>query len=214
MGRKINPLLFRSKYKFKKINWVDNTNKYKNFIEEDSNVQSLIYNYFNKKNIKINSIYLFRKQTSIKTTLMSMYIIIFLSKTEKKKLFNEVFYLKHLIKNILKNNYLNINVKVSKIKIKQKVTEKFNLFISKLDKGLSIKLSTSNFITELQEIKQIIGAKIEIMGRINGSEKARKLKTQYGIIGLQKILSKICLLTKTIKTKDGIINIKFTYKIK
>lgn len=214
MGRKINPLVFRSKYKYKKSNWVGDNKTYSKFLNEDFLLRKFIYNFFAKEGISINSIYIFRKQTSIVTKQVALYFVIYLSKLKSQKLFEKTAYLKNLIQKNFFNNNAFVHMQFLEGQEHQIIFEKFNNLTSRIKQQAAVKLIISNFILSLQKINRILGAKVVVKGRINGSEKARMLKENFGLINLQKINSKVGFLTKFISTKDGIINVIFIYNLR
>jgi Ribosomal protein S3 len=214
MGRKINPLIFRSKYKYKKSNWVGDDKTYSGFIKDDYFLRKFIYNFFAKEETEINSIYIFRKQTSIATQQAALYLVIYLSKLKSKKIFEKIVYLKHLLQKNFYNNNANVHLQVLNGKEHQLVINKFNNLAKRMKQQTAVKLLMSNFILSLKKINRILGAKVIVKGRINGSEKARVLKEDFGVINLQKIGSKIGFLTKALTTKDGIVNINFIYNLR
>lgn len=214
MGRKINPLIFRSKYKYKKSNWVGTNESYSRFLSEDFSLRKFISKFFDKEKIDINSIFIFRKQTSILANKIALYIVIYLSKIKSKKAFKKVVHLKNLLKREFRGFESKINVRIMNADEKQLIVEKFINLTTKIKQNGSIKLLVSNFISSLKKLNELLGVKIIVSGRIHGSEKARTLKDKFGLINLQKINSKICFLNKTINTKDGLINLNFIYNLK
>lgn len=214
MGRKINPLVFRSKYKYKKSNWVGDSGTYSKFLNEDFLLRKFIYNFFAKEGINVNSIYIFRKQTSILTKQVALYFVIYLSKLKSQKLFEKTVYLKNLIQKNFCNNNAFVHIQLLEGQEHQIILGKFNSLTSRIKQQAAVKLIISNFILSLQKINRILGAKVIVKGRINGSEKARMLKENFGLINLQKINSKVGFLTKFISTKDGIINVIFIYSLR
>jgi len=214
MGRKINPLIFRSKYKYKKSNWVGDNNSYSKFIKEDLSLRKFMYSFFAKEEIKVNSIYIFRKQTTITTKQQTLYFVICLSKLKSRKIFEKIIYLKNLIQKNYYSNKTIVHIHLLDDQEHQLIIEKFNNFASRIKQQAAVKLLISNFLLSLQKINRILGAKVIVKGRINGSEKARVLKENFGLINLQKVNSKIGFLTKSITTKDGIININFIYNLR
>ena len=214
MGKKINPLIFRSNYKYKKSNWIGNEKTYGQFLKEDFNLRNFIKEFFRANKLKINSVFIFRKQTVIVSDQISIYIIIYLSKSKTKKVFDKIFYLKHLIQKKFYNNNQRIHILISETGQNQFLSERFFNLIQKIQQNGSIKLLVSNFLASLSKLSEIYGAKIIVSGRINGSEKSRVLKESFGIINLQTVSSKIGFLNKVVQTKDGLINVILIYNLK
>lgn len=213
MGRKINPLLFRSQFKNKKINWVANEQDYHKLLYEDKKIKEFISNFIEKKNFKINSIYIFRKRTHINSLINSIYIVILLSKNENLDTVNCTYLLKNKIEKLLFNGHSIVNLKLIKAEEEQFIFNLFDDLVRTISSGGSIKLLLTRFLEDLSAIVEIAGAKVEIYGRIEGSEKSRNLKLNYGALNLQTLKSKVQYLTKRIETKDGTLNLKFTYKL-
>ena len=220
MGKKTHPLIFRTKYKFSSVNWVNNTKNYNDFVQLDKNLRSFIINYLTKYNFVVYKIYIFRKQTEIKGNTQSLYITIKLKQNKIKQPIynfnNFIFILKEkIIYKFFKKEQKNILVNINLITSKEKflILNLFFNFISKIKKGLSVKLLTNLFINKIKNIKKIGGVKITISGRIHGIEKAKSISMTSGFLKTQTIKTKVCLLQDNITTKDGLLGIKLLYNI-
>lgn len=214
MGRKVNPLIFRSKYKYKQSNWVVSDGTYNKFLKEDYLLRNFIKKFFNAEGIEVNSIYIFRKNISVLTNKVALYIVIYLSKQRSKKTFNKVVYLKNLILKQFCNINIPLHIKLLESGERNFISEKFINFVNKLKQTTSTKLVISNFILSLKKVDKILGAKVVVKGRINGSEKARVLKDSFGVINLQRIKSKVGFLSQFFETKDGLTNVILIYNLK
>lgn len=214
MGKKINPLVFRSQFKNKKINWVASESKYHTLLYEDKQIENFIFKFAEQEKFQINSIFIFRKQTKIKSLISSLYILILPAKNENTEEFGNIRKLKRIIEKTLFKGYSLINLKLGKYEEKQFIFNNFCELAKSVEFGGSIKLLLTRFLDDISSIDEVLGAKIEIYGRIEGSEKSRNLKLNFGPLNLQTLKSKVQYLTKRIETKDGTLNLIFTYKLR
>lgn len=214
MGKKINPLIFRSQFKNKRINWVAPKLDYHNLLREDKRIEDLILNFTEQKNIKINSILIFRKHTQIKSLTNALYIVILPGKNDNIEQLDIIQKLKKIIEKKIFNGVTLINLKIIKSEEKQFIFNHFIDLSKSVEFGGSIKLLLTRFLEDISMIDEVAGARIEIYGRIEGSEKSRNLKLNFGPLNLQTLKSKVQYLTKRIETKDGTLNLIFTYKLK
>jgi len=214
MGRKINPLTFRSKYKYKTSNWVTFNENYSKFLKEDNLIRNIIDRFFQTNGIHVDSIYIFRKNSNIVSNKSALYLIIYLSRTKHKKAFYKTTYLKNIIDRHVNKEYVSTNNLLLTTVNHKLISKKFYNFLIKLKQQTSTKLLISNFMAYLQKTNKLLGAKVIVKGRVEGCEKARMLKNSFGCINLQKITSKIGFLSDSIQTKDGLVNVKLIYNIK
>lgn len=214
MGRKINPLVFRSQTRNKEINWVTNEQNYRRLVREDKKIRDFIFNTAKKNNLDVNTVYIFRKQTKVNILLESIYIVILLAKNERIEEIDFTNFLKNNLDKALFKGQNVIHLKLIKAEEKQFIFNQFSELVKSIEFGGSIKLLLTRFLNDLSTIENIEGAKLEIYGRIDGSEKSRNLKLNYGALNLQTLDSKVHYLDKRIETKDGTLNLKFIYKIK
>lgn len=213
MGKKINPNTFRSTILTKSYSsWFDKKS-YNDKIKKDFFIRKIIQSFFNRININIGYIEIFRKELLINNSkICKLYINIFLLKTVNIKTItiNNKNYLIKVIEKI-ENKFINKSNIILNIKTESnKIFSNYFLqnIIEKLKKRINPKLIIKSCIKKINQYKIIKGLKIQISGRINGREKASILKYNLGSLKLQTINSKIDFSQKEAITKDGLLGIK------
>ncbi|MDH3005131.1 MAG: 30S ribosomal protein S3 [Candidatus Shikimatogenerans sp. JK-2022] len=215
MGQKANPIANRLGliYGWKSI-WVNN---YFLNVKEDNDIRDYINNRF-KNRYCISSILIERTINKIIITICTSKPAIVIGKKGK-----EVNYLKNQIKNIIKknikNNFLNKNKYIK--------NEKFDVYINVIDivkpeldallVAKNICRQIENRISYKKSIKlsifyairmKVKGIKIQISGRLNGAEMARKEIYKKGTIKLSTFRSNIDYGFYEANTTYGKIGVK------
>nr|YP_010444088.1 ribosomal protein S3 [Haramonas pauciplastida]UTE94975.1 ribosomal protein S3 [Haramonas pauciplastida] len=209
MGHKTHPLGFRlgitQKYQ---SSWFSKANKYSSFLNEDYQIRKYIYNFLVKKGIKpvlITNITITRNGTKedIEVTLCSPTPGVIVGK------FGVIF--KDLKVGILNklSDYKNVKFTMSKTKAPfSKASLVADFIIIQLEKRIQFKRAMKKAIEEIGKSKQIQGVKIEISGRLNGSEIARSEWLREGRVPLQTLRANIDYSSKSAKTIYGIMGVK------
>nr|QEM01893.1 30S ribosomal protein S3 [Nephromyces sp. ex Molgula occidentalis] len=218
MGRKVFPNLFRINYypKYKSFYKPPFTfTKFNNYI---LNIQLNleILNFFQQR--EDNYLILDIKIINLTSNIIIIYLIIPDTKIKiesnlNKNLFNTCILLK---KNLYKkyNNKINIFFELIFSKNVYKYTNYIWFIITKLLKQqISIRSIFKNLILDFDKLQQnqnnkIIGFKLKVSGRINGSELAKQEIFKFGSLPLQTIIYDINYTNKKLKTKFGILGIK------
>lgn len=203
MGQKVHPLGFRliSTQKHRSI-WFAKFNNYKNLILEDS----LIRNFLETKNRKAGITKIEIKRNSFTNKIK---VIIY---SGKPGLFIgtsgiglKVVYatLKRLI-----NGNRNLIIDIVKIK---KPNAEANLIgdsiVDQLEKRVAFRRVIQNAIKRANSTK-ILGIKIQISGRLNGTDMARSEWVREGRVPLQTLRANIDYTEKRAKTIYGVLGIK------
>lgn len=180
-------------------------------------------NYLLKK--KISKLYSLEKNLKKKNKLHSVLDFIYLVRNKTKKIF---FFRKNFKKNFIKNlfiilikKYTTICVKFFCIKFNKKYNISFNFIKNKF---LDAKLIANSIAKAIKERKntiyvlkstirsiqkfKIMGAFLELSGRLHGVERAKSLAIHFGSVPVQTFSKNVQFAKRKVKTNNGIIGIK------
>ena len=225
MGKKVNPNLFRSAVNNLYLShWYSSRKTYSLFLQEDYILRKKLHDilvpfYY------LNKLKIYRNQNFLKN-FDFVKILVYAIKKKFKFLFNFILKKNKKKYKFLKMNQnliMQLNFLLEKLSIKNNSFYKLfflkpsNLksdinyivyFVSKLfKKKISFK-RIIEIVLEWIKQKNILGIKLEISGRINGAEKARKETYKQGSLPLNSINDTIDFGFGYVKTKLGIYGIK------
>lgn len=200
MGQKTHPSGFRIGItKNHKSSWFTKMTCYSSLIQEDYLIRTYIENTLSKASIAL--IHIERKINQIEINIHTARPGIVLGKMGKG-----IETLRLNLQTKFKNNKIRINV----IEITEPDTEAILLaeFIAQqLEKRTAFRRAVRQGIQRAQKAN-VQGIKIQVSGRLNGAEIARKEWTREGRVPLQTLRADIDYSYKTAHTIYGILGIK------
>nr|QCI05227.1 ribosomal protein S3 [Centroceras clavulatum] len=201
MGQKTHPLGFRIGITQKhKSSWFSNTNNYPKLLKEDYIIRSCINNQLNKASISL--IYIERKVDQIEIDIHTARPGIVLGKMGSG--------IEALRDNIKKNLATEHKIRINIIEITDPDTQGILIaeFISQqLEKRVAFRRAVRQGIQRAQKAN-IKGIKVQVSGRLNGAEIARKEWVREGRVPLQTLRADIDYAYTTALTIYGILGIK------
>nr|BBC77577.1 ribosomal protein S3 [Nitzschia sp. PL1-4] len=204
MGQKIHPIGFRlsTSNNYQSFWYSKIRKKYIKYLKEDNYIRQSIHNQIKKRiisHITISRIY--KKSKKIYIYIKTNDIRFFSTKIREK--------IKKDLTIILSSEYEIIDFKIFKI---QKVYLDsgliVNLIADQIEKRIHFKRIMNSMLQKIYKEKDIIGVKILLAGRLNGSEIARTEWVLRGSVPLQTIEKNIQYSTAEANTIFGIIGIK------
>lgn len=200
MGQKTHPSGFRIGItKNHKSSWFAKMTSYSSLIHEDYLIRKYIHTLLNKASISL--IHIERKINQIEINIHTARPGIILGKMGKG-----IENLRINLQKKFKNNKIRINI----IEITEPDTEAVLLgeFIAQqLEKRIAFRRAVRQGIQRAQKAN-IQGIKIQVSGRLNGAEIARKEWVREGRVPLQTIRANIDYSYTTAQTIYGILGIK------
>nr|QCI06717.1 ribosomal protein S3 [Gayliella sp.] len=201
MGQKTHPLGFRIGITQKhKSSWFCKTRYYPQLLQEDHTIRSYINKQLNKASISL--IYIERKVNQIEIYIHTARPGIVLGRmgTGIELLRN------HLEKQLKTQNIIRINV------IEVTEPDKHSILIAEfigqqLEKRVAFRRAVRQGIQRAQKAN-IQGIKVQVSGRLNGAEIARKEWVREGRVPLQTLRAEIDYSYTTAQTIYGILGIK------
>nr|QCI06921.1 ribosomal protein S3 [Halydictyon mirabile] len=201
MGQKTNPSSFRLGITEKhKSSWFSSLKSYSYLINQDYKIRSFINNKLNKANISL--IYIERKldQTEININTARPGLIL-------GKMGNGIEILRNdLVVKLNLNNKLRINI-IEILEPDQKATLLADWIAQQLEKRIAFRRVIRQGIQKAQK-SNISGIKIQVSGRLNGAEIARKEWIREGRVPLQTLRANIDYAYTRAYTIYGTLGIK------
>lgn len=201
MGQKIHPSGFRIGItKEHKSAWFSKLNTYSSLIKEDYEIRSLINLELNKASISLIQIY--RKIDQIEITINTAKPGIILGKMGTG--------IEDLREKLHKILHYNTQIRINIIEITEPDQEAILLaewIAQQLEKRVAFRRAVRQGIQRAQKAN-IQGIKIQIGGRLNGAEIARKEWVREGRVPLQTLRANIDYAYTRAQTIYGILGIK------
>ena len=201
MGQKTHPLGFRIGITQKhKSSWFCKTRDYPQLLQEDHTIRSYINTQLNKASISL--IYIERKVNQIEIYIHTARPGIVLG-----RMGTGIELLRNHLENQLKTqNIIRINV------IEVTEPDKHSILIAEfigqqLEKRVAFRRAVRQGIQRAQKAN-IQGIKVQVSGRLNGAEIARKEWVREGRVPLQTLRAEIDYSYTTAQTIYGILGIK------
>lgn len=223
MGQKVHPLGFRLGYtKEHQSTWFTNTKTYPVFIAQDRFLRELLFKKYNEAGI--SGIKIERKVNQIQITLNTAQprMIIQTNQNDLESLRKELEIQLHgfMLKNIFsqkkyaffKEQYIEkptqISIFVTKLQNPNAdVTVLAQFLVDQLEQRVAFRRAIRQAIQRAQK-QNVQGIKIQISGRLNGSEIARSEWVRKGRVPLQTLRANIDYTYTTAKTIYGLLGIK------
>nr|AZL88010.1 ribosomal protein S3 [Harveyella mirabilis] len=201
MGQKIHPLGFRLGItESHKSSWFTEMKAYPHMIEEDYKIRYYITNFFYKANIA--NIQINKKLNQIEINIHTLRPGIILENIE--------IGIKNIKNNLNKKLNIKNKIKINIIEIIKPDREAILLgkWIAKqLEKRITFRKAIRQGIQKAQK-SNVQGIKIQISGRLNGAEIARKEWVRQGRVPLQTLRANIDYASTQAHTIYGILGIK------
>nr|YP_009471783.1 ribosomal protein S3 [Cephalotaxus sinensis]YP_009641713.1 ribosomal protein S3 [Cephalotaxus hainanensis]YP_010138121.1 ribosomal protein S3 [Cephalotaxus griffithii]YP_010138367.1 ribosomal protein S3 [Cephalotaxus harringtonia var. nana]UPV70149.1 ribosomal protein S3 [Cephalotaxus fortunei]UPV71543.1 ribosomal protein S3 [Cephalotaxus fortunei var. alpina]AVI15504.1 ribosomal protein S3 [Cephalotaxus sinensis]AXI98104.1 ribosomal protein S3 [Cephalotaxus sinensis]QBZ37784.1 ribosomal len=229
MGNKINPLGFRLGFTQNHRSFWFEERDYSEDLREDEKIHNCIRNYVRHINIKASSNYggitridsnyggitridIMKKSELIQINICIGFTDLFIKKQEQKKE-KKIKQLRDEVENMLVQNIINSVDRKLLISIEQvdKPYREPNILAEYIALQLKERVQIKKImkkVFELAEEADVKGIKIQIKGRLNGIERARKQSAMQGRVPLQTLRAKIDYCYYAVQTVYGVLGIK------
>lgn len=209
MGHKTHPLGFRlGVSRNHKSLWFSKLNQYSNLLKEDYEIRTDLFKFLVAKDIQtasISEINISRNNNNTKIQIVVTTAFPGIIVGKSGVIFKELqeFFNKRL------PNYENIIININKIEEPFQEAELVGAYIvSRLEKRIPFKKVMKKAIEQSLLTDKVQGIKVEISGRLNGSEIARSEWLREGRVPLQTLRANIDYSSKPASTIYGILGVK------
>jgi len=209
VGHKTHPLGFRlGVSRNHKSLWFSKLNQYSNLLKEDYEIRTDLFKFLVAKDIQtasISEINISRNNNNTKIQIVVTTAFPGIIVGKSGVIFKELqeFFNKRL------PNYENIIININKIEEPFQEAELVGAYIvSRLEKRIPFKKVMKKAIEQSLLTDKVQGIKVEISGRLNGSEIARSEWLREGRVPLQTLRANIDYSSKPASTIYGILGVK------